>query len=70
MIDQTTGEVRGTTLRFVGSVATVSGAIKLHGDGGGLRIVLDVPESDVEEALLIRAYRNMALTVTVEPGER
>lgn len=71
MVDERTGDVLsgGAAVRFVGSIAPVAGAIKLHGDGGGLRLTIDVPASHAEEALLLRAFMNMALTVTVEPGE-
>lgn len=71
MVDEQTGEVLGgAAVRFVGSIAPVAGALKLHGDGGGLRLTLDIDASNMAEALRLVAYTSMALTVTVEPGER
>lgn len=71
MVDEQTGEViGGAAVRFVGSIAPVAGALKLHGDGGGLRLTLDIDASNMAEALRLVAYTGMALTVTVEPGER
>lgn len=70
MVDELTGEVLGgAAVRFVGSIAPVAGALKLHGDGGGLRLMIDVPASHMAEALRLVAYTGMALTVTIEPGE-
>lgn len=42
-----------------------AGAIKIHGEGG-LRITLDVPESDVSEALKIALMRGELIRVTNE----
>lgn len=69
-MDETTGEMLdGTTVRFVASIAPVAGALKLHGDGGGLRLQIDVPASHMAEALRLVAYTGLVLTVTVQPGE-
>lgn len=48
-------------------------AIQRHGAGNGMRFVLDVPESDLPEAVKMLAWTQRVLVVTVEPesdGER
>jgi len=42
-------------------------AIRITGDGTGMRIQLDIPESDMPEAIKLMLYRQCALKVTIEP---
>ena len=42
-------------------------AIKVSGDGGGMRIQLDIPESDMGEAVKLLLMRQMVVRVTIEP---
>jgi hypothetical protein len=51
---------------FVASFPAIQSAIKITGDGGGMRITLDIPESEMAEAVKLMLYRQIALRVTVE----
>lgn len=44
-------------------------AIKLHGMGDGMRIQLDIPESEMAEAVKLLAWRQRILVVRVEPEQ-
>ena len=52
------------TATFLASLPHIGGAIKIHGEGG-LRLTLDVSESDVPEALTLALMRGKNLRVTV-----
>lgn len=53
--------------RFLASFPSIQSAIKIHGDGNGMRIQFDVPESEMPEAIKLLAWRQRVLVVTVEP---
>ena len=53
---------------FLASFPSIQTAIKIHGDGNGARIQLDIPESEMGEAMKLLLWRQMVLRVTVEPG--
>lgn len=55
-------------VRFTASFPAIQSAIKITGDGNGMRIQLDIPESDMNEAVKLLLYRQCALTITVEPA--
>ena len=42
-------------------------AIKITGNGDGMRIQLDVPETQMAEAVKLLAWRQTVLRVTIEP---
>lgn len=44
-------------------------AIKICGDGSGMRIQLDVPESEMAEALKLLMWRERVLVVEVRPEQ-
>jgi hypothetical protein len=52
-------------VRFVASFPDVLAQLKIGRDG--LRLVLDVPESDIAQALKLVLYRDCVLRVTIEP---
>ena len=52
---------------FIASFPGIQSAIKIHGDGNGMRIQLDIPESEMAEAVLMLAWRQKALRVRIEP---
>lgn len=56
----------GEKVSFVASFPAIQSAIKITGDGGGMRITLDIPESEMAEAVKLMLYRQKALRVTVE----
>jgi len=52
---------------FLAAFPSIQTAIKIHGDGNGARIQLDIPESEMGEAMKLLLWRQMVLRVTVEP---
>jgi hypothetical protein len=52
---------------FRASFPAIQSAIKRSGDGGGMRIQLDIPESEMASAVLLLAMTNQVLLVTIEP---
>lgn len=59
--------VMDDSARFRASFPAIMSAIKICGDGTGMRIQLDVPESEMPEALKLLMWRERVLVVTVEP---
>jgi len=53
------------TVTFRASFPPILSAIRMAGDGG-MRIMLDIPESDMAEAIQLLAWRQKVLVVTVE----
>lgn len=56
-------------ISFIASFPAIQSAIIISGDGNGLRIKLDVPESDLLPFLSALAMRQTAFKVTIEPIE-
>lgn len=59
-------------VRFRATFPNTQSAVRVHG-GGGMRIQLDIPESEVPRAVELLAWRQKVLVVTVRPereGER
>ena len=54
------------TIQFIGSLAPIQSAIKITGDGGGMRLIIDVPESELPNALPIVTMREQILEITIE----
>lgn len=52
---------------FRASFPAIQSAIKIYGNEEGARIQLEIPESDMHEAVKLLTMRGMGLTVTVEP---
>lgn len=52
---------------FLSSFPSIQTALKIHGDGCGMRIQLDIPESEMAEAVKLLAWRQCVLMVTVRP---
>ncbi len=55
-----------TKFSFAASLPPSESAIKIHGQGGGMRIILDIPESELGAALNLLRFRETALKVTIE----
>ena len=55
------------SVSFRATLAPIASAIKLSASDGGARIQIDVPDSDMAEALRLIAWRDCVLRVTVEP---
>ncbi len=54
-------------ITFIASFPAIQSAIIISGDGTGLRLKLDIPETDLLQALSILAMRQTAFKVTIEP---
>lgn len=54
---------------FLATFPSVMSAIKVTGDGSGMRIMLDIPETEMAEAVKLMLYRQVVLRVTVEIDE-
>ena len=59
--------VNNDPIVFTASFPAIQSAIKITGDGGGMRIQLDIPEIDLLNALNILAMRQKAFKVIIEP---
>lgn len=56
---------------FRASFPAIQSAIKIAGGGEGMRIQLDIPESEMAQAVRLLGMREMVLKVTVKPdGQR
>jgi hypothetical protein len=51
---------------FLCTIAPLQSGIQITGDGNGLRLKIDVPESEMGNAIRILEMRNEVLRVTVE----
>jgi len=54
---------------FYASLPPLQSAISLDGRGDGGRVKLDVPRSDVQALLLLQAWADCLLKVTIELAE-
>ena len=52
---------------FEAAFPSTQGAIRIHGDSG-MRIELDIDESNVPAALSVMLWRDRLLKVTIEPA--
>ena len=54
---------------FRAAFPSIQSAIKVYGDKQGMRIQLDIPESEMAEALQLLMWREQVLRITVEPDD-
>ena len=52
---------------FLAAFPAIQSAIKIDGAGNGMRVQLDIPESEMGEATKLLLWREQVLKVTVEP---
>jgi aromatic ring-cleaving dioxygenase len=52
---------------FLAAFPAIQSAIKVYGDRQGMRVQLDIPESEMGEAVKLLMWREQVLRVTVEP---
>lgn len=52
---------------FLASFPSIQSAIKIHGNNDGMRIQLDIPESEMAEAVKMLGWREKVLRVSIEP---
>ena len=56
-------------ITFLASFPPIQSAIKIAGNGDGMRIQLDIPESEMAQAVQLLALRECVLKVTVEEDD-
>ena len=56
------------TATFRATFPPILSAIRMAGDGG-MRIMVDIPESDLGEATKLLLWRQQVLRVTIEPSK-
>jgi len=56
-------------ITFTASLPPIQSAVSVHGQGDGARIKLDVPGTDVAQAIKLLLLAGKAFKVTVEPLE-
>lgn len=54
------------SITFLASMPPIQSAVKVSGDGNGMRIQLDVPEKEMANAVELLALRGVVLRVTIE----
>ena len=52
---------------FLATFPPILSSIKIHGMGEGMRVQLEIPESEMHEAVKLLQWRGMVIRVTVEP---
>ncbi len=57
------------SVTFRASFPSIQSAIKVYGDRQGMRIQLDVPESEMAAAMSLFLWREQVLRITVEPDD-
>jgi hypothetical protein len=57
------------TVSFLASFPPIQSAIKITGNGDGMRIQLDIPESEMAEAAKLILYRQCIVRVTIQPED-
>jgi hypothetical protein len=59
----------GDGATFLAAFPCIQSAIKVYGDKQGMRVQLDIPESEMGEALKMLMWREQVLRVTVAPEQ-
>ena len=54
------------SVTFQATFPSIQTALKVSGDGNGMRIQLDIPETEMGNAAWLLAMREQVLTVTIE----
>ena len=52
---------------FLAAFPATQSAMRIHGSGDGMRIELDIPASEMAEAVKLQLWTQCVLKVTVEP---
>jgi hypothetical protein len=56
-------------IRFIASLPQTASVIKVDGNGG-CKVTLEVPDSDIAQALLMTMLRGQVFEVTITPLEK
>ena len=52
---------------FLFTFPPIQSAIKIHGEGEGMRVQLEIPESEMGQALKLLAWRGVVLEARIRP---
>jgi len=55
---------------FLAAFPSIQSAIKVTGDKCGMRVQLDIPETELAEGIKLLMWRQQVLQVTIEPKPR
>ena len=53
---------------FLASLPDIQSAIRISGHRNGMRITLEIPQSEMAEALKLLVWQEQVLRITVEPA--
>ena len=56
------------SVTFLAAFPPIQSAIKVYGDKQGMRVQLDIPESEMSAAMSLFLWRECVLRITVEPN--
>lgn len=59
-----------TKITFLASMPAIGSALKVSGDGQGMRLQLDIPENQMTDAAWLLTMRQSVLRVTIEVYEQ
>ena len=54
---------------FLFTFPPIQSAIKIHGEGEGMRVQLEIPESEMGQALKLLAWRGIVLEARIRPEQ-
>jgi len=60
----------GDPITFLASIPPLQSAIQVHGGGDGMRIKLEIPETEMGNAVELLTMRGVVLRVTVRVSEK
>lgn len=60
-------ELSSDAVTFLATIAPLQSGIQITGDKAGMRLKIDVPESEMGKALSLLMWRECVLEVTVRP---
>lgn len=59
----------GNKIEFIASLPAIQSAVSVSGNGDGARVKLDVPGTDIPEAIKLLLYTNKVFNVTISEVE-
>jgi len=66
MTDDLNGKIADMGISFLASFPPIQSAIKITGNGDGMRIQLDIPETEMANSIELLALRGRVVLVTIE----
>ena len=60
--------IQSDSATFLASLPDIQSAIRISGHRNGMRITLEIPQSEMAEALKLLVWQEQVLRITVEPA--